>query len=100
MEESPDNLQDQKDVGEENRDESLATVPPTALTAPLPGSSGGLGWNAALFTAAGAGAFFLLAGTMTPCIGATRSAKLKWEQRQLQIEQAASDESTSETEAE
>src|SRR5262245_16774054 len=73
---------------DESLDESLAVVPPTPVVAPQAPSASNLGLNAALLTAAGAGAFFLIAGTMTPCVGATRSTKLKWEERQLQIEQA------------
>lgn len=84
----------------ENSDESLASVPPQPLQAHVENAGCGFTANAALLAAAGAGAFFLLAGTMTPCVGATRSAKLKWQERQLQIEQAVSDLNASRTEAE
>ena len=39
----------------------------------------------------GGGAILLIAGTMTPAVGATRSTKLEWEKRKLQIEQAEQD---------
>ena len=50
-------------------------------------------WSLGLLTltAAGAVAFLLIAGTMTRTMGATRSAKLQWEERKLQIEQAERD---------
>jgi hypothetical protein len=69
--------------------ESLADVPPTPLMTSSAASTGC--FNAVALTAAGAGALFLLAGLMTPCVGATRSAKLKWEERRAEIEQAAHD---------
>lgn len=73
---------------DENLDESLADVPP----APLLGPSGQAVVDTMLKTgvvlAAGAGALFLFSVTMAPCAGATRSAKLKWAERQRLIEQA------------
>jgi hypothetical protein len=44
-----------------------------------------------LLGAAGAGAFILMCAFAGTCVGATRSSKLKWEQRQLEIEQAEHD---------
>lgn len=79
---------------DESSEESLAAVPPSPYevpATPLTPLVKRAGVEVALLTAAGAGALFLLAGTMTPCIGATRSAKLKWDERQQQIEQAQCD---------
>lgn len=72
-------------------DESLANVPPTPVPPPPTHSAGNYGLNALVLAAAGAGAFILIGGTMTPCMGATRSAKLEWQERQAQIEQAEHD---------
>jgi hypothetical protein len=44
-----------------------------------------------LLGAAGAGAFMLMCAFAGTCVGATRSSKLKWEQRQLEVEQAEHD---------
>jgi hypothetical protein len=67
---------------------SLAEIPPCPYVRddapPGPNFSASL----LLFGAAGAGALFLLSATMTPTMGATRSARLKWQDRLLQIEQA------------
>jgi hypothetical protein len=41
-----------------------------------------------VLVAAGGGAFALLNLMLTPCVGATRSSKLQWEERQRQIDQA------------
>ena len=75
----------------EKSDESLADVPPTPVIAPPKLSASSLGLNAVVLAAAGAGALFLIGGTMTPCMGATRSAKLEWQQRNSEIEQAEQD---------
>lgn len=91
MDESPADLPAPEELKNQTADESLANVPPSPLSAPDTHAGNGWGLNAALFTAAGGGALFLLSGLMTPCVGATRSAKLEWEKRQLQIEQAASE---------
>jgi hypothetical protein len=76
---------------ERKEDESLADVP----LSPIPPDHGSLGARLAkgvlVLGALGAGAFVLLTGFTTPCLGATRSSKLKWEQRQLEIEQAEHD---------
>jgi hypothetical protein len=76
---------------DESPDESLAAVPPTPIESTRAEQAGGLALGAILLTAAGAGALLLIGGTMTPAVGATRSAKLEWEQRKLQIEQAERD---------
>jgi hypothetical protein len=82
---------DEQKKTDEPPEESLASVPPnpydTPVT-PLTPLVKRAGIEVALFTAAGAGALLLLAGTMTPCVGSTRSAKLKWEERCQQIEQS------------
>jgi hypothetical protein len=73
-------------------DESLADVPPTPLgfeAEPEPASWFGKGLL--LLGVAGAGVFVLISGSMTTCMGATRSAKLKWQERELEIEQAVRD---------
>ena len=89
---------DEKNKNEQQANESLAEVLPTPITASDATSPANILLSTAIFTAAGAGAFFLLAGTMMPCVGATRSAKLKWEERQLQIEQAERDANVSDCE--
>ena len=76
---------------DESPDESLAAVPPTPIEDAHVPLSGNLAIGAIMLTAAGAGAFLLIAGTMTPTMGATRSTKLEWEERKLQIEQAERD---------
>ncbi|MCE9553365.1 MAG: hypothetical protein K8T91_08305 [Planctomycetes bacterium] len=40
------------------------------------------------FGAAGTTLFFLLGNAVTPCMGATRSSRLKWEERERQIDAA------------
>lgn len=82
---------DERPQSDESLNESLADVPPTPVIAPQTPSASHAGLNAVLLTAAGAAAFVLIAGTMTPCVGATRSTKLQWEERHLQIEQAERD---------
>jgi hypothetical protein len=73
--------------------QSLAEIPPCryvivgAEEPPPPRFSA----NLLLFGAAGAGALFLLGASMTPTVGATHSTRLKWQQRQLEIEEAAQD---------
>ena len=89
---------DQQRKHEESPEESLASVPPTPIDVEQSPRPRNVGLNAALLAGAGVGAFFLLAGTMTPCVGATRSAKLKWEERQLEIDQAEQDAESIDTE--
>lgn len=68
-------------LDDDSSNESLAKVPPTPMIEPaIPAS-----WNVPVIIAAGVGALALLPA---PCAGATRSAKLKWQERQRQIEQA------------
>ena len=77
---------------EQDPQESLANIPPTPARDDAIGTPG---TNFAklflLMSAAGAGIFALIGSTQTACMGATRSAKLKWQERQLEIEQAARD---------
>lgn len=74
-----------------SQDESLADLPPTPVNEPgLPVASN-VGLGTIALATAGAGALLLIAGSLTPTVGATRSAQLEWERRALQIEQAARD---------
>lgn len=68
--------------------ESLASVPPTPSDDRLPPAAH-IAMGTVALTIAGAGAIVLIGGAMTPTMGATRSTKLEWQQRQQQIEQAA-----------
>jgi hypothetical protein len=69
---------------DESSHESLAQVPPTPMIEPaIPAS-----WSGPVIIAAGVGAIVLVALLPAPCAGATRSAKLQWQERQHQIEQA------------
>jgi hypothetical protein len=76
------------DNPDESPDESLAAI----LPAPVPVSRGQQAakftLGAIALTGVGGCAFLLVAGTMTPCMGATRSIRLEWEKRKLLIEQA------------
>ena len=72
-------------------DDSLADVPPTPIANDPPSLAANLVKGVLLVGAAGAGILLLLSGSMTSCRGATRSSKLQWEQRQLEIERAAQD---------
>jgi hypothetical protein len=69
--------------------ESLADVPPTPVSAegavPLAGGPVPL---VLMLAAGGAFAYMVIASSMTPTMGATRSAQLEWERRNQQIEQA------------
>ena len=71
-------------LGDDSSNESLSKVPPTPIIEPVIPAS----WNLPVIIAAGAGALALIALLPAPCAGATRSAKLKWQDRQRQIEQA------------
>lgn len=81
-------------------EESLANVPPTPVTVPPAHKPSNFGMNSLVLAAASVGAVFLIGGTMTPCMGATRSAKLEWQERNAQIEQAEFDARTRESEQE
>lgn len=65
---------------------------PPAGDPPLPVETLPPGVNAALGTVAlavaGAGALVLIAGFMSPTVGATRSTKLEWQRRKLLMDQA------------
>jgi hypothetical protein len=69
---------------DDSSNESLSKVPPTPMIEPVIPNS----WNVPLIITAGAGVLTLLALMPATCAGATRSAKLKWQERQHQIEQA------------
>ena len=76
---------------DESSDESLAAVPPTPVDAEQVSLLSNLGMGTLSLALGSVGAIVLLASTMTPCVGATRSSKLEWEERQLQMEQAQRD---------
>jgi hypothetical protein len=76
--------QPERPLDDDSSNESLSKVPPTPMIEPVIPKS----WNVPLIIAAGAGALALIALLPAPCAGATRSAKLKWQERQRQIEQA------------
>ena len=71
-------------LDEDSSNEPLSKAPPTPMIEPVIPAS----WNMPLIIAAGAGALALVALLPAPCAGATRSARLKWQERQHQIEQA------------
>jgi hypothetical protein len=75
----------------EQQDESLADVPLTPVDAgqALPG--GGLVPTVVTLAAGGAFMYFVVASSMTPTMGATRSGQLEWERRNMEIEQAELD---------
>jgi hypothetical protein len=83
MEESHDPRQ------EDEGQQSLAEVEPTPLDA-LTLLARRLAKAMVLIGAAGAGVV-AVGALFLPAIGATRSAKLKWQQRELEIERAAAD---------
>lgn len=72
----------------DSQDESLADVPPTPAEPEVVTRAGNLALGAVTLTVAGAGAFLLIAGSMSTCMGATRSTRLEWEKRQQEIERA------------
>jgi hypothetical protein len=79
---------------ERNADESLADMPPHPVDKFFQDHGslvGGALKGTLMLGVLGAGAFVLLMGFTTSCAGATRSSKLKWEQRQNEIEQAEHD---------
>jgi hypothetical protein len=82
---------DQPQQPDESKNESLAEVPPTPLDVAHAPRATNLALGTIALTVAGAGAILLISGTMTPTMGATRSTKLEWEERKLQIEQAERD---------
>ena len=87
---------------DESSDESLADVPPTPVASAKGLTCGGLTLGTAALAVAGA--LILVSSQTTACRGSTRSSKLKFAQRQVEIEQAlrerqATDESTEPTAA-
>ncbi|HXY37453.1 MAG TPA: hypothetical protein VEI07_24710 [Planctomycetaceae bacterium] len=71
-------------LDDDSSSESLSKVPPTPMIEPVIPKS----WTVPLIIAGGAGALALIALLPAPCAGATRSAKLKWQERQREIAQA------------
>lgn len=63
-----------------------AVDPPQPVETLPPGVNAALGTVA--LTVAGAGALVLIAGFMTPTVGATRSTRLEWQRRKLLMDQA------------
>jgi len=81
----PDELRKpQQPLDDDPSNASLSKVPPTPMIEPVIPAS----WNMPVIIAAGAGALALVALLPAPCMGATRSARLQWQERQHQIEQA------------
>jgi hypothetical protein len=76
---------------DESPDESLADLPPKPVDDSSVPLAAHIGLGAIAWSVAGAGAIVLIAGSLTPTMGATRSTKLEWEQRKLEIEQAVQD---------
>ena len=89
---------DEQKENDQRADESLAEVAPSPIVAVPNNSPSKYLLNTLVFVASGATALFLLSGTLMPCVGATRSAKLKWEERKIEIEQAERDAQASENE--
>ena len=75
----------------EEPEDSLAAAPLRPVDELPVSRLGGLTRATLTLTVSGAGTLWLIAATMTPTVGATRSAKLQWCERQLQIEQALHD---------
>jgi hypothetical protein len=71
----------------ESSTDSLASVPPIPEEGRVP-LLANISMGTISMAVAGAGAIVLIGGTLTPTVGATRSAKLEWQRRQQQIEQA------------
>ena len=74
--------------GDANDNESLANVRPTPAAEGAGMKLNNQALGAVTLTVAGAGLFLLVAGTTSPCMGATRSTRLEWEKRQREIELA------------
>ena len=75
----------ESEKSDQSPEESLSNLPPTPVSASGPG---GIALGAMFLAAAGAGAILLVGGSPRRCMGSTRSVKLQWEERQLQMEQA------------
>jgi hypothetical protein len=73
---------------DDSKSESLADVPPTSVDPANALPARDLALGAIVLTVAGAGTILLIGATMTPTMGATRSTRLEWERRTLQIEEA------------
>ena len=73
---------------DKDREDSLDKQPPRPVSADQSTADAAI-LSAAVFTViVGAGAFVLVASSTGRTHGATRSQKLEWQQRQLEIEQA------------
>lgn len=72
-------------------DEPLSEVPPAPVVQNSSSEAGMTFGEFVVLVGGGIAASFLFAATMLPCVGATRSAKLKWAERNDQIEQAERD---------
>jgi hypothetical protein len=70
---------------DDRQEESLSELAPEPAVVTRVGN---FALGAVMFTFAGAGVFMLIAGSMSRCMGATRSVKLEWEKRQQEIERA------------
>jgi hypothetical protein len=79
---------DRPEESDKSQEESLAAVPLTPVDQANASIRSNLGLGAIMLTVAGAGALALISGSMTACMGATRSTKLEWERRKLEIERA------------
>jgi hypothetical protein len=76
--------------GEDRRDDSLANVPPTPISDSEGSSMGWLPWGVAVVIVGGG--MWALMDNSTGCVrGATRSSKLRWQSRQVEIDAAAVD---------
>lgn len=78
---------------DEMPDESLREVPPAPV---VYSGNGSAFWNILLFMGAGAVSYMVLGGSASRTSGATRSARLQWEERCAQIEEAAKEAETGE----
>jgi len=76
--------------GEDRRDDSLANVSPTPISAGESSRMGWLPWGVAVVIVGGG--MWALMDNSTGCVrGATRSSKLRWQLRQAEIDAAAID---------
>jgi hypothetical protein len=82
---------EQHELPNEPRDEleSLANAPPTRVERIASSAAGFVTATLALGAIGLGTGLFLREATTTRCAGATRSTKLQWQQRQLEMDQAA-----------
>jgi hypothetical protein len=81
-------MMDEPENPDESPDESLANISPAPVPASRVQQAAKFTLGAIALTGVGGCAFLMVAGTLTPCMGATRSTRLEWEKRKLLIEQA------------